>query len=155
MNFKDNLKLQRQEFKAGKLKLKCNPSQMAIVFGTNCNLRCKMCGCKGYYTRLGLKKPSRLNQNGLKDAMSYFPYIDLLFLSGGEPLMYKEFKKTVETAAKYPHLKLKTLTNGNLINDFWIDKFVGKSLTGCHGKRIRKIRITGIVAVSAIYNASV
>ena len=128
MNFEDNLKLQRQEFKAGKLHLKCNPSQMAIVFGNNCNLRCRMCGCKGYYTRLGIKKTSRLNERGLKDAMTYFPYIDLLFLSGGEPLMYKEFKQTVEVAAKHPNLKLKVLTNGNLINDFWIEKL--KELSG-------------------------
>lgn len=123
---------------------------MAIVFGNNCNLKCKMCGCKGYLTRLGLKKISRLNKKGLNDAMSYFPYIDLLFLSGGEPLLYREFKETVEVAAEYPNLKLKTLTNGNLINDFWVDtfceipfKYVVISLDAATKKTYNTIRVKG------------
>jgi MoaA/NifB/PqqE/SkfB family radical SAM enzyme len=109
-----------------------------------------MCGCKGLFTRLKLKKPLRLNAEGLDDAKSYFPYLERLLMSGGETLLFPEFKKILKIANKYPHIEMGILTNGTLINDSWIETFlkinlktIVISIDAATKNTYRKIRVRG------------
>ena len=148
--FTQNLRLQNNEIKNNKTFLTSKPTQMGIIFGNKCNLRCKMCGYRGLLTRLGIKENSQLNDEILKDIISYFPYLKSLKLSGGEPLVYKKTRTIVNLAEQFPNLRMEIMTNGNLINNFWLEKFcevpfksIAISLDAATEKTYRKIRIRG------------
>jgi MoaA/NifB/PqqE/SkfB family radical SAM enzyme len=148
--FEHNLKLQKKEYSNGDTNLKSIPTRMSIIFGNRCNLRCKMCGNRGLYTRLKVKNTTKLSEKNLDKIISYFPFLEVLALSGGEPLLYDELKRVVSIAEDYPKLSLKIITNGNLINDFWINKFCGLpftnisiSLDAATEKTYNQIRVRG------------
>jgi MoaA/NifB/PqqE/SkfB family radical SAM enzyme len=121
--FEQNLELQKQEINEKKVTLKSLPSRLAILLGNKCNIRCKMCGNRGLFTRMGLRNTTRLNNTALNDIFSYFPVQKFITISGGEPLAYKELRTIVDKAKNYPKLKLNIMTNGNLINDYWASEF--------------------------------
>jgi MoaA/NifB/PqqE/SkfB family radical SAM enzyme len=109
-----------------------------------------MCGNRGLYTRLKIKNTTRISENNMDKIISYFPFLEILALSGGEPLLYKESKNVVAIAENYPKLSLKIITNGNLINDFWINKFcdlpfknISISLDAATEKTYNQIRLRG------------
>ncbi len=150
VSFKQNFKLQQKEIRDKKTHLKSLPTSIGIYFGNRCNLRCKMCGNKGFFTRAGFKKETKLLKATLEDAVSNFPYLETLIFSGGEPLVYKEFNDILEIARKFLNLKLKLMTNGNLINDYWADRFceipfniIAISLDAATDSTYRKIRLRG------------
>lgn len=120
------------------------------MFGNECNLNCKMCGSKGLLTRFKLKKVTKLNNNSLSDIISYFPFLENLTLSGGEPLLYRECKSIVKKIKKYSNVNLKIITNGNLINEFWLDQFcnipfqnISISMDAATNKTYQRIRKNG------------
>lgn len=150
VSFNHNFWLQQEEIQEKKTNLRSWPTFMGMYFGNRCNLRCKMCGNRGFFTRAGLKKGTQLSKETLDDIISYFPYLETLILSGGEPLVYKEFKEVLEIARKFPNIKIKLMTNGNLVNDYWVDKFceipfdiIAISLDAATDKTYRKIRTRG------------
>lgn len=150
MKFENNLKLQQSELDENKTVLKSFPTRLGILFGNRCNLKCRMCGNKGLFTRVGIKKPTKFDDEALNDIISYFPYLERLVLSGGEPLVYRECKEVVEIAKRYPNIRLKIMTNGNLINDYWINRFcdapfkyIAISMDAATEKTYKSIRIKG------------
>jgi MoaA/NifB/PqqE/SkfB family radical SAM enzyme len=148
--FNRNLSLQNREIRENKVDLQSYPTNIGIILGNRCNLKCRMCGNKGLFTRIGIRKIKNLGEEALNDTISYFPYLKNLVFSGGEPLLYKEIKDIVEVSQNYPHLRLNIITNGNLINDYWAEKFceipfktISISIDAATNDTYKKIRIRG------------
>lgn len=82
-----------------------------------CNFNCNMCYVRKENVCTApaekwLKLGEEMKENGVL----------FLLLTGGEPLMYKEFEK-VYTGLQKMGFVISVNTNGSLINDYWIDFF--------------------------------
>lgn len=82
-----------------------------------CNLKCLHCYMGG--------SPSRREQLPLQpvlDAIAECKHLGIgaLYLTGGEPLLYRDFKKVLQAAEEVPELKVTVCTNGTLVKQHHI-----------------------------------
>lgn len=135
-----------EEMLCRKATLSHTPVSGAFELTPFCNLDCKMCYIKEYPT-------DKINNNVLID---YQSWIDLakeiskqgllfLLLTGGEPLLYPNFKE-LYTTLKRMGLILTINSNGILINNEWADFFsdnlprrINITLYGATNKTYEKI----------------
>lgn len=85
------------------------PQEIMLTTTFNCNYRCRMC-YQGHYDKREM--PWEMVEK-LKDAM-YFA--DIIQIIGGEPMIYKHFKETVELANQ-TSTKVRITTNGSLMDE--------------------------------------
>ncbi|NDV27507.1 radical SAM protein [Desulfovibrio sp. JC010] len=116
--FRENILRLRQGMKTGKLPSGTYPLLLTFSLGNACNLECRMCS-------LILKPRFRYTDHALEAVIKAMPYLTYLCLTGGEPFLFPAMKRLCDEAARYPQLKLRASTNGNLINSpYWIDRIL-------------------------------
>jgi pyruvate-formate lyase-activating enzyme len=113
MDYYTNLKLKRWEIENGVANLASMPTKLTALVGYNCNIDCHFCD-NGRVPR-----DIRIPEKFIDDLIHFMPYADMMQVLGGEPLMLRDFKRIVELASDYPHLRFATTTNGTLVNDEW------------------------------------
>ena len=96
-----------------------------------CNMQCPFC----YYTTLVYDKSSNLDNenldlslNVLEERLQNVNNIGEIYITGGEPLVYKELKNLIEQLSHRSD-KIFLCTNGLLLNEEWINYFVSKNIT--------------------------
>lgn len=107
------------DFKPIDLKLK----QLFVEVTSRCNLRCK--SCSKFY---GKDLPYRDMDMDvfMHTADMFLPHTQYLSLTGiGEPLYHRNARGLFDIIEKYPHLELDFVTNGELWDDYWLDR-IGK-----------------------------
>ncbi|WP_418893137.1 radical SAM protein [Limibacterium fermenti] len=98
-----------------------------------CNMKCSFC----YYSTLEFSKDSKsddftskfdLSIDVFKSKIKEFHFIDRLFLTGGEPLIYPHLKELIcdmRDRTRYIYV----CTNATLVNDNWCDFFKRNNIT--------------------------
>jgi len=111
--FRKNKKIQLKELEERKVVLQSKPTIMSIVPSIKCNKRCKMCYLDPHDT---VDLPSNISDV----IYSYFPTLQEIWITGGEPLISSECIDLIEKIdnKKFPDLHLGLITNGTVISDY-------------------------------------
>lgn len=92
---------------------------LTLILTYKCNLRCRMCGQAQADSSASNSQSSsgQLSFDIIKKNLQQLPDLESVYLFGGEPLIYKEFRSLIEFTNK---LNIKTLfsTNGFLLKNF-------------------------------------
>ncbi len=146
-----------------------NPSYLEVSFGSECNFKCSYCQPHvsssimadlkkngPYHTSesLDLKTMQELNllpcsseDNPYIGAFwkwwpSLYPDLDVMRITGGEPLINNNTFKILEYIAEFPNNKLELAINTNLgVPQAYMDKFIGKIKTISKKKQVKDLRI--------------
>lgn len=99
---------------------KCELKRLWIEVTSRCNLKCLSCekhyGLGGPYTDMDVDVFERIINLTGND-------IEELSITGiGEPLFHKKSKAIFDILDRFPHLKLDFVSNGELWNDYWINR---------------------------------
>ncbi|MCK9162301.1 MAG: radical SAM protein [Arcobacteraceae bacterium] len=91
-----------------------------VEITSRCNLKCLSCekhyGIGGPYLDMDMEIFEKI-------ANLAFDELEELSLTGiGEPLFHKKSKEIFDILDKYPHLQLDFVSNGELWNEYWIDR---------------------------------
>ena len=117
-----NYLLNCQEREAARAHLDSKPIAVMLPTGSRCNLRCVMC--------VDRSNGDSFRDFSYEEFLKFVPAIDLAtsiaIYGWGEPLINDEYSKIFDyIRSKYPGVVLHISTNGTLIDDFWVDRFVG------------------------------
>ncbi|MFC2048588.1 tetratricopeptide repeat protein [Elusimicrobiota bacterium] len=116
----DNIILNEIEITDGKTVLKSKPRSLIAVLTEKCNLQCTMCDIwKGSW---------EISAPTVKQIIELMPYLQRLLWTGGEAFLSPYFSELFEEACKYPYLKQSLITNGLLINETWVRKFIDNDI---------------------------
>lgn len=143
--YEENLKLIDEEFKEKRIILKSLPTRLTIVVGKECNLKCKMCN----YSISNVKDSPSYLENITQEFININSYLNLLYLTGGEPLFYKKSKDFIRLGMHNRHLRFRISTNFNILDNEWIDFIrsgridLSISLDAAFQKTYTKIRVGG------------
>lgn len=149
--YQKNLSINKQEISKGLTTLESFPLHLGLVFGFRCNLNCVMCGQKTFLkTHFNPDWEHALPDTVIKDVLSFIPLCDTIGLSGGEPLYYSHTKRVIDVVQTHSHIKISMITNGTLINDYWINRIcsgafeqLSLSIDAATEKTYQSIRVGG------------
>lgn len=91
-----------------------------VEITSRCNLRCR--SCSKFY---GLDGPYEDMEIELFDliAKMFFDKIETLSITGiGEPLYHNNIRKIFDILETYPNLKLDFVSNGQLWDEYWLER---------------------------------
>ena len=94
------------------------PHRYVFILTNLCNLACTFC----FQERK--KRADRMSTENWLELIKQVPSGSRITLTGGEPLVYKDFEKIFVEANK--NCQTNMITNGLLINDKFIDLFLGE-----------------------------
>lgn len=94
----------------GKSLLESRPGLLAVHLTSRCNIRCIMCS---NWKESAWDIPRRT----CEEAAGWFPYLEKVSWSGGEPLLSEHFDRLFDEASVYPQLRQEVTTNGLLIDE--------------------------------------
>lgn len=138
---------------------KFNLHSLSVITSFRCNLNCKYCGSYVPYLK---NKLERSNDEIMKGVERFFRIVDkveLLTVSGGEPLIYKDFADLLERLLSYKERfdRMQIISNGTIVpsNDVLriIKKYGGKFhvfFIDNYGKNISR-KIPEIEAALKVY----
>lgn len=88
------------------------PATLMLHLLGRCNLTCRHCYMEG-----APERRERLRADAVVGAIGECPQLGVgaLYLTGGEPLLYKDLERVLQTAALDPGLKITVCTNGTLV----------------------------------------
>lgn len=110
LNFTNNLEKLYKAYLEGKTVLDVGPMRISVSVGTICNVDCTFCIIP--YQK---NKHTILNENVIALLEKHLPTMDVLILSGGEPLIYLNKLKHLEPLF-HNNLVIHFITNGILID---------------------------------------
>lgn len=89
----------------------------AIITSFRCNLNCKYCGAYSPYLNNKLERSNDRIIEGLERFFKIVDRIEWLWISGGEPLIYKDFPDLLERLLAFVDKfdKLAIITNGTIV----------------------------------------
>jgi len=114
--FQKNRILNRLEYVTKRTVLSSYPLDLLAVLTDKCNLDCGMC-----FKKSGWEIPERTAD----EIIGLMPYLEQVEWMGGEAFLSGQFKRLFEAAAHHPRLKQDVTTNGLLLDDAWIGRFLG------------------------------
>ncbi len=108
----DNLKLNIEERRAGRLHLRSKPVHIWLESSSRCNLDCIICGVRTFNPQKGRDLGADVFQR-VKEEL--FPYLKIVELQGdGEPLMAKNLDNIIDALEEYEIIPF-LVTNGVLL----------------------------------------
>ena len=111
-DYTKNGRLFLKEFSEARTVLESTCIHLTIFPSGKCNLQCIQCA-----QRLGDLRKNSLGESSLQLILDLLPTLDMLCLSGGEPMVQKEYTYCIENIEKFKHLTLSMSTNGILLDD--------------------------------------
>lgn len=108
----DNIRIQKEEYGKGKIKLTSLPSHVVLQVTEACNLRCIMC----FQDRSsGVRK---LSESLWQKALGFHDLLDEIQFTGGEPFLSKRVADFLENFDVSAGQKFSCTTNGSLLRGF-------------------------------------
>lgn len=126
----ENLSLLRKEFKVRNTRPSSLPTIAIFVVHTPdyCNLNCNFCYFKYGYGPQGGTDPEKFNDY-YKAMEPLFPYLEVVRFECGEPLFHPFIKDCYLNFLKGNYAgKPEIVTNGTLLDDFWIETIIKRFL---------------------------
>jgi MoaA/NifB/PqqE/SkfB family radical SAM enzyme len=108
-----NAELNEKEICEGKEILKSKPRWMRFALSYKCNFSCYHC-----YQKDERKDNIKLPPEFLENMKELAPYYQVLFIFGGEPTIFPEFKDLLSLADIHPHLRLALVTNASNLHKY-------------------------------------
>ena len=110
-----NILLNEYEIATKQIVLKSYPRRMRIELTHKCNVSCIMCK---------ERKNSSFNMSDkeIEDLLDIMPYIQELTIQGGEVFLDSRFNSIIDSVIKYNPTRVAVITNGLLLNEFWLEK---------------------------------
>jgi MoaA/NifB/PqqE/SkfB family radical SAM enzyme len=102
-----------REIAERKLELSSKPIALIIALTTRCNSDCIMCNVK--------EMRWDLPDEAVEDILGIYPYLEKIMWQGGEVFLDKRFKRMMAESIRYPRLTHSITTNGQLLNEEWVD----------------------------------
>jgi MoaA/NifB/PqqE/SkfB family radical SAM enzyme len=122
-----NALLMQDEIRERYCQVSSGPSELHIQISDYCSLRCPMCCC-GIIDPAEKAKVTRVIDRRILDELnSVYPFIRRIEILGGEPFdqpfSRSPLRRIIEdvAACREPRPLIKIATNGNNLNDRWID----------------------------------
>lgn len=140
-----NLDLNDREFRQKSSVLGSLPTRLTVLLGKRCNLRCRMCN----YALSGVQDDPAYLKGVWGEYLALLPYLEVLYLNGGEPFIYRQTRDFVRRGLSNEHLRIKISTNLNSIDPEWLDYIssgridLSISLDAASAGTYSKIRVGG------------
>ena len=109
-----NILLNEYEIATKQIVLKSYPRRIRMELTRKCNVSCIMCKVKDDYVEVLDKE--------IYDLLEIMPYIQEITLQGGEIFLDSRLNLILDSIIKYQPTKLTVITNGLLLNKFWLEK---------------------------------
>jgi len=109
-----NILLNEYELANKQITLKSYPRKIRLELTHKCNVSCIMCKVKNDYYDISDKE--------IKDLLEIMPYIQELTIQGGEIFLDLRLNSILDSIIKYQPSKITVITNGLLLNEFWLEK---------------------------------
>lgn len=119
--FLSNLFLNELEIAQEKVILKSNPRIMLVSLTNRCNLKCPMCATREESNCWDISEDFK------EYIIKNLPNLELITWQGGEVFLYKGFENLFLEASKNKYLKQIIITNGLLLNEYWVNLLIKAS----------------------------
>jgi len=109
-----NAVLNEAEILSGRESLDSFPRWMKFAISLKCNFRCYHCCQEGDRNIFN----GMLSEDFIKEMKKYYQYYQNLFIFGGEPTIFPQFKDILKTSAVNPDLRFGMITNASNIDRY-------------------------------------